>query len=251
MTAIRPEKDVDIILVHGLFIGPWAWDRVREHLPDEFTVHTPELPFQSLASDAALVRGQVASSVAAGRAILLIGHSYGGMVISEAGHDATHLAYLAALAPEPGQTTADVAAGCVTDLCNAAMIPSDDGQTISIDPEQAPAAWYHLSSSEDAAASIARHRSAQASIFGEAVARPAWLERPSTYIQCTEDRAVDPGYQSSMSRRMVTSASVSGDHSAFVSVPSKVAAVIEMLARSCGASSISHSQGQEKRLTPP
>lgn len=230
------EKHVDIILVHGLFIGSWAWDRVRAELPGDFTVIAPELPFESLASDAAIVRGLVSASIGAGHAVLLIGHSYGGMVISEAGHDATHLAYLGALAPDPGQATADVAALCVTDLCNAAMIASGDGTTIHLDPDKATEVWYHLASPEDAAAATARHRSAPGAIFAETVERPAWLERPSTYIMCTEDRAVDPAYQSAIGRRMVTSASVPGDHSAFLSVPSKLAAVIEMLARSCAAS---------------
>lgn len=60
------ENDVDIILVHGLFIGPWAWGQVRDELPDGFTVIMPEVPFGSLASDAALVRGLVSASIAAG-----------------------------------------------------------------------------------------------------------------------------------------------------------------------------------------
>lgn len=235
MPEARAGQVVDIILVHGLFIGAWAWQRVRERLSHEFTVHAPELPFRSLETDADLVRQLVSASTRSGRRVLLVGHSYGGMVISRAGHDASHLCFLGALAPEPGQTTADVAGACVSAMCQTAMVPSPDGTTISLDPAGSIEAWYHLCSAPDIDFAVARHRPAPAAIFAEAVTNPAWLERPSTYIVCAEDRAVDPAYQRGCGQRMGSMATVPADHSAFLSATDALCAVIAERARSLTA----------------
>lgn len=75
MSEASRRKQVDIILVHGLFIGAWAWRQVSELLPNECGIHCPELPFTSLEDDASGVRALVSASTEAGRAVLLVGHS--------------------------------------------------------------------------------------------------------------------------------------------------------------------------------
>ncbi|GLK46043.1 MULTISPECIES: alpha/beta hydrolase [Novosphingobium] len=230
MSQSQIDGNVEIVLVHGLFIGPWAWTRVREILSSRFTVHAPQLPFASLETDAALVRELVASLNSQGRTILLVGHSYGGMVISQAGHDAAHLCYLGALLPEPGQTAADVSGICVSATCAEAMVSSDDGKWISLDSEKSVAALYHLCLPTDVAFASARHRPAPAAIFAETVQRPAWLDRPATYIVCDGDQAVAPAYQRACGQRLGSMLNVSGDHSAFFSADMEVATAIAGLA---------------------
>jgi pimeloyl-ACP methyl ester carboxylesterase len=225
-------KAVDIVLVHGLFIGSWAWEPVQELLHDEFAVYAPELPFQTLKGDAAVVRERVSASVADGHSVLLMGHSYGGMVISEAGHDATELAFISALAPDPGQTTAEIAEGCVSDICNEAMVPAADGETLSLAGPTAVDAWYHLCSPERTAFGMAHHRSAPVSIFNEPVEDPAWLQKPSSYIVCGEDRSVALDYQRSRGAMMKRTETVVADHSPFFSATTELAAVIASIARS-------------------
>jgi pimeloyl-ACP methyl ester carboxylesterase len=223
---------VDIVLVHGLFIGSWAWEPVQKLLHDEFAVYAPELPFQTLKGDAAVVREQVSASVADGHSVLLMGHSYGGMVVSEAGHEATELAFIAALAPDPGQTTAQIAEGCVSDICNEAMVPAADGESLSLAGPTAVDAWYHLCSPERTAFGMAHHRSAPTSIFNEPVEDPAWLHKPSSYIVCGKDRSVALDYQRSRGALMKRTETVVADHSPFFSATEDLANVIASIARS-------------------
>lgn len=230
MSQSQVDGNVEIVLVHGLFIGPWAWIRVKEMLSSQFTVHTPQLPFASLETDAALVRELVSSLNTEGRTVVLVGHSYGGMVISQGGHDAGHLCYLGALLPEPGQTAADVSAICFSETCAEAIVPSDDGKWISLDSEKSVAGLYHLCSPTDFAFASARHRPAPAAIFAETVQQPAWLDRPATYIVCDGDQAVAPTYQRACGQRLGSTLNVPGDHSAFFSADVEVAAAIAGLA---------------------
>jgi pimeloyl-ACP methyl ester carboxylesterase len=231
--AVQSAPAADIVLVHGLFIGPWAWQPVIDCLEPDFTVYAPELPFVSLQGDAQVVRQQVAACRQAGRSVLLLGHSYGGMVISEAGEEATEMAFLGALAPDPGQTTAGISEECVSALCNQATVTSDDGKTVTLDGPTTVAAFYHLCTSEQAAYGMARHRPAPASIFLDPSRSPAWLRKPSTYIVTSEDRSVDPNYQRSRGSLMKATKTVTADHSAFFSAPNELAEVIAAIARSC------------------
>jgi len=224
-------NDVDIILVHGLFIGPWAWTRVAAALAQRYTVHTPELPFVSLEQDATVVRDLVAALNAEHRTVLLVGHSYGGMVISAAGHEADQLCFLAALVPEPGQTAGDVSSRCVSEICARAMVLSPDGSTIGLAAGSSVAGLYHLCSAEDVAFARDRHRPAPASIFAETVDRPAWKQRPATYIVCSEDQALDPGYQLECGRRFGSYTTVAGDHSAFFSADDQLVQAIVRVAQ--------------------
>lgn len=211
---------VEFILVHGKFHGPWCWDPVRERLESVGSVAAPTLPLESLAGDASVVRDQVMAARRRGRRVVLVGHSYAGMVISSAGHEADQLVYVAALTPLPGRTNREESNDASTPVREEAITVS--GTTVALDGPGVRDAFYHLSSDRQFAQVKALLRPCSIDVQDEPVHRPAWQSTPSAYVVCTEDRAVAPTYQYQRASRLQRWCAIRADHSPFYSLPDEL-----------------------------
>ncbi|MFD0020362.1 alpha/beta hydrolase [Streptomyces sp. NPDC058382] len=223
-----------VVLVHGLYHEPRHFDLVSGALRAAgVEVSVPELHRGSLHADTEAVQAVVDSM---SEPPLVLGHSYGGSVITGL-TGVGHLVYLAAFVPAEGESAASL--GGSTDLLVSAVVRNGGGGgeargATHVDPALAVAVFYGDASGERAAwaASLLR---VQGPGCGRGVPlRQAWRSTPSTYVVCTRDRAVDPGVQLAMSRRCSTVLTWDTSHSPFVSEPGRVVCVLRSLLRADG-----------------
>lgn len=241
-----------VVLVHGAWHGAWCWDGVVEGLRAEgITADAIDLPghgddampLTDLHGDAARVTAALdALATVEDDPVLLVGHSYGGAVITEAGvhPSVAHLVYLAALNLDEGETmmeaaledprTADIDhTGRPGFMDHLTML--DDGSAV-ISDEGAAALFYNGCPADAAAGAIARLTPQPLLNMGQCPARVAWRERPSTYVVCARDNAVHPDLQRILADRATTSVEWDTDHSPFLADPGRVSAFLAELARS-------------------
>ena len=193
-----------IVLVHGAWHGPWCWSPVLARL-DEAGVPAVavELALQDVHEDAAIVTVAID---AVGGPVLLVGHSYGGVIITEAGvHPSVeHLVYICRLRAR--RTTRRRSGWCSTttrppsDL-GAAIVVHDDG-TNTLDLALVPAALYGDCDPADVERAIGLLRPQGGVTFSQPVDAIAWRQVPSTYLVCGADRAVPPTLQRMMAERI-------------------------------------------------
>lgn len=185
-------------------------------------MHTVDLPLTSLADDAHTVKKKL--NVIAEDAIL-VGHSYGGMVISEAAagrDDVDHLVFLCAFCPEPGESLNDLAkTGARVRLADGFRV-DDDGR-VTVDPEIAPEALYGDCAVRDVFAAVSRLRPLQMPCFATKASAAAWQKIPATYVVCTEDQAIHVDLQRQMAKRAGDVVTWETSHSPFMSQPDRVA----------------------------
>ncbi|HEV7205637.1 MAG TPA: alpha/beta hydrolase [Jatrophihabitans sp.] len=221
-----------VVLVHGLWHGSWSWDDVRARLADEGVESVaPELPMQSLAGDAAVV-SEVLDSI--DKDVLLVGHSYGGAVVTVAGAHpkVARLVYLAGFLLDDGESISRVAPEqeiAPTALGDALVVSADRGE-VSVDPDRAVGLLYNRTDPDVAAAALARVRPVSRTLFSGRPEQLAWPARPSTYVICRDDRTVAPALQEIMAARATTTLSWDSDHSPQASRPADVAALLAGLA---------------------
>src|SRR5262245_43964292 len=175
--------DPTVVLVHGAWHGAWCWDKVTARLDDAGVAWAAvDLPFTSFGDDVAAARRTIEG---VGGPVILCGHSYGGAVITEAGQEPNvqRLVYLAAFACDEGESPANTApdAPAPTTTLEGALVISDDGVTISLDPTNAPASFFHDCAPQDIDAALERLRSMLLECLSTPVATPAWRDKLSTY----------------------------------------------------------------------
>ena len=170
---------------------------------------------------------------------VLLGHSYGGAVITEAGvHPAVrHLVYLCAFAIDTDEScmaaavdlaaTLDLSFGEGPNLADA-MVLNDDGTT-TVSADGAAQSFFHDCDDATAAAAVARLGPQPTVTLADTPTAVAWRERPSTYVVCTEDLAVPPALQRAMARRCTDSVDWPTSHSPFLSAPERVADLLSSL----------------------
>ena len=194
----------------GCCNGAWAWDGVRARLEAAGVPSAAvELPMTSLEDD---VAATVAELDRFGKPAVLVGHSYGGAVVTAAGEhpQVRHLLYLAAFALAEGESVSralpdrDIPP---TGLGEALRF-SADGQQVSVDPALAVDLFYADAPAVAAAAAVARLRPVHRSLFRGVPATIAWRSRPSTYVVCADDRTVHPDLQRAMAERATDPAGV-------------------------------------------
>jgi pimeloyl-ACP methyl ester carboxylesterase len=237
-----------VVLVHGAWHGAWCFDRVVDRLSaagiESVAVDLPGHgadpgPLGDLHTDATRVR-EVLDSID-GECVLL-GHSYGGAVITEAGvHPSVrHLVYLTAFALDAGEScmSAAVDESAELDLSYEgkpnlvdAFVWNDDG-TISLTSDGAAACLFQDCDAEATAWAIARLGPQPGVTFGDIPTALAWRERPSTYVVCTDDLGVHPDLQRVMAKRCTNTVEWPTSHSPFLSAPDRVADLAADLARS-------------------
>jgi pimeloyl-ACP methyl ester carboxylesterase len=216
----------NVVLVHGGFVDGSGWQGVYDLLKkDGYEVSIVQNPTTSLADDVAVTRRTLA--VQSGPAIL-VGHSYGGVVITEAGNDpkVAGLVYIAAFAPDKGESVAALIKDPPPGAPVPPILPPQDG-FLFLDRAQ-----FRASFAADVSADVAAFMADSQVPWGVealtgAVSEPAWKSKPSWYLVATEDRMIPPDAQRLMSKRAgSTVAEVNGSHAVYVSQPHAVAAII-------------------------
>lgn len=206
MIALAPvasaaaEKPVSIVLVHGAFVDASGWQLVYNMLSaDGYEVLVVQNPTITLDGDVAATRKVIAN---AKHPVVLVGHSYGGAVITEAGGDAKvrSLVYIAAFAPAAGESVFDLATAPHPGEEGAPLLPPEDG-FILVDPAKFPAAF-----AADVDISTTRFMAAAQVPWGlgavqTKITNPAWKQKPSYFIVTALDHMIPPSGQRSMAAR--------------------------------------------------
>jgi surfactin synthase thioesterase subunit len=211
-----------VVLVHGACHGPWCWEAVLGLLRSYgLDVHTVELPLTSLGADADVVRMAVRNAKQAGP-VLLAGHSYGGVVISEGGHEADELLYCAATMPDKGQSATDLFPRLFTPELADSIDTSEDGAVLTLNPAGSVPAFFNRCSPDLVARIVPRLRPMRQECFTACVEHPAWLEVPASYIVCTDDHAMAVTYQQECASLLGDFVTFDSDHSLFYTTPDEL-----------------------------
>jgi pimeloyl-ACP methyl ester carboxylesterase len=219
-----------VVLVHGAWHGAWCWQKVVSLLDDAAVPHVAvDLPLTSLADDATAVR-QVLDSIEG--PVVLCGHSYGGVVITETGlHPAVrHLVYVCAFAVSEGASLVSVTGEHPPTDVAQALIVHHDGST-SVEREGARTGFYLDCSPRDQDWALDQLRTTALDALASQTTVAAWRDRPSTYAVCTEDRAIDPNLQRALAKNCTATVEWPTSHSPFVSQPALVADLLTQLAK--------------------
>jgi len=233
-----------VVLVHGAWHGAWCFDRVRPLLAEagvpsvaiDLPGHGADTgPLTDLHGDAAHVRA--ALDTIDGEVVLL-GHSYGGAVITEAGtHPAvTHLVYLCALALDDGESCATAAVEQTSTLSHAGRPSLAAGwvthpdDTTTLTPEGAAACLYNDCDPATVAWASAPLGPQPMANLRQTPDEVSWRTRPSTYVVCTDDQAIHPGLQRVLAARCGASVEWDTGHSPWASRPALVSTLLRELA---------------------
>jgi len=222
----------NVVLVHGGFVDGSGWEGVYQILKKEgFKVTTVQNPTVSLVEDVAVTKRALAAQD--GPAIL-VGHSYGGVVITEAGTDpkVAGLVYIAAFAPDKGESVESLIKNPVPGAPVPPILPPQDG-FLFLDKAKFPMAFAADVKPEVAAFMADAQVPWGLEALAGAVTEPAWKTKPSWYLVATSDRMIPPDAQRGMSSRAgATTVEVTGSHAVYVSQPRAVAHLIEQAAKS-------------------
>jgi pimeloyl-ACP methyl ester carboxylesterase len=219
-----------IVLVHGGFVDGSGWAGVHKILKNEgFNVLVVQNPTKTLANDVNTTKAAIDS---ANSEVVLVGHSYGGVVITEAG---THpkvssLVYITAFAPDQGESVASLIANPPPGTPVPPILPPKDG-CLFLDREKFAAAF-----AGDIEADLASFMADSQVPWGVDalqgdVTEPAWKTKPSYYLVATEDKMIPPPAQRAMAGRAKARVTeVPGSHAIYVSKPKEVAEIIRQAA---------------------
>lgn len=221
----------NIVLVHGGFVDGSGWSAVHKILTaDGYKVTIVQNPTTSLADDVAVTRRALAAQD--GPAIL-VGHSYGGVVISEAGTDpkVAGLVYVAAFAPDAGESVSSLIANPPPGAPVPPILPPQDGFLFLDKARFAAAFAADVAPAEAAFMADSQVPWGVAALSG-AVTAPAWKVKPTWYLVAKDDHMIPPPAQRIMAGRAKAKTSeVAGSHAVYVSQPKAVAAIIEDAAK--------------------
>ena len=228
VAAARAEPARNIVLVHGAFADGSGWKPVAEILrKDGYTVSIVQEPETSLADDVAATNRILDRQ--SGPAVL-VGHSYGGAVITEAGANAhvAALVYVAAFAPDEGEKLCPLL-GSIAPAANS-IAPTADGYLL-VDQAKFPADFAADLPAAEAQFMAVSQVPLNASVLGAPITAPAWKTKPSYGIVATQDRMINPDLERSMYKRSGAKVTeIEGSHAIFLSQPRAVANVIEQAA---------------------
>ncbi len=227
MAGVSNSAEITIVLVHGGFVDGSGWESVYKILKkDGYRVTIVQNPTISLADDVAATKRIVHAQ---NGPVLLVGHSYGGAVITEAGNDpkVAGLVYIAAFAPDKGESVSTLIKDPPPGAPVPPILPPQDGY-LYLDKAKFPAS-FAADVDEDKAAFMADSQVpwGEEALSGT-ISEPAWKTKPSWYLVATEDKMIPPPAQRFMSKRAgSTVVEVAGSHAIYVSQPNAVAALIE------------------------
>ena len=232
LLAASPTGIKNVVLVHGAFADGSGWEAVADILvKDGYKVAVVQHPETSYAEDV-----KFASAVINRQAgpVVLVGHSYGGAVITEAGNNrnVSALVYIAAFAPDVGESCATIEKGLPP--ASQGIKPTNDGY-FYIDPQVFAADFAADVPPAKAAFMAASQVLISADSFTTAIKTPAWKSKPTWYMVATEDRSINPNQERMMAKRAkAKTVEVKSSHVAYISHPKETAALIEEAANSVG-----------------
>ncbi|AJY04018.1 alpha/beta hydrolase [Burkholderia sp. SIMBA_043] len=219
-------KGTNVVLVHGAFADGSSWSRVIPLLEARgLHVVAVQNPLSSLADDTAATRRAIDAQTGP---VVLVGHSWAGVVISEAGNDAKvkSLVYVAAFAPDDGQSIADVTQGLPAPAWAGELRKDAAGFTTLSDRAIAQDFAPDLSPAQQRVVA-ATQGPWYGGCISEKVTRAAWHAKPSSFVVATQDRMIDPKLQDAMAKRIgATVTHVRASHVAMLSQPKAVADAI-------------------------
>src|SRR5229473_663609 len=220
----------NIVLVHGAFVDGSGWEGVYKILRrDGYSVSIVQNPTISLEDDVAVTKRTLAAQDSPA---ILVGHSYGGAVITEAG---THpnvagLVYVSAFAPDQGESVNSLIANPPAGAPVPPILPPQEG-FLFLDKAKFPASFAGDVDAEKAAFMADSQVPWGMGAISGAISEPAWRTKPSWYLVTTEDKMIPPDAQRAMSKRAgATVVEVKGSHAIYVSQPRAVADLIEQAA---------------------
>lgn len=232
-----------VVLVHGAWHGAWCWATLqaeldRRGIPSQaidLPGHgTSSAPLGGLHHDAAHV-ADVLDRLHL-EDVVLVGHSYGGAVITQVAtgrSDLGHLAYIAAFALDDGESVNSALRSFERQsVALGAAVRMGDDDTTTLDPDLAAAALYGSCPPEVIAAALARLSPQPVATMTETVTGDPRSTIPSSYLCCLQDQAVHPTHQAVMAARCAERVDIDTDHSPFISATSAVADHLEQIARS-------------------
>jgi pimeloyl-ACP methyl ester carboxylesterase len=220
----RPTRS--IVLVHGAFADGSSWDGVSPILMAHgYTVVAVRPPMSSLADDVAATRRAIDAQPGE---VILVGHSYGGVIITEAGNNpkVAGLVYVAAFAPDAGESTDDLGKGQPVPAW-VKTVKADSGGYLWLPAEIVARDFAQDRPAAEAKLIAAKQAPPHSSVFAARVKTAAWKTRPVWYVVATEDHMIGPAAQATMANRMnATTTSIKASHVVMLSKPRQVAAVI-------------------------
>jgi len=217
-----------VILVHGFWGGAAHWAKVIVELMRKgyTSIHAVEMPLTSLADDAERTRKMIAQQKGP---VLLVGHSYGGAVITEAGDqpNVIGLVYIAAFAPDAGESP-----GGITEQHPPVAVPNlapDSDGYLWIKPDKFHESFCQDLTPEEGLVMAVTQKAPLASTFGDTITSPAWKKKPSWYQISSDDRMIAPENEAKMAarlnaRKVIT---LAASHASLASKPVDVAALID------------------------
>ena len=226
-----PQGIKNVVLVHGGFVDGSGWQKVYNILKkDGYNVTIVQNPTTTLSDDVAFTRRAIAQ---ADGPVVLVGHSYGGAVISEAGTDpkVKSLVYITAFALDKGESVQSTLAHPAPGAPAPPILPPQDGFLL-LDRAKFAASFAGDVPVAEADFMAASQVPWGVNALGGTVTDPAWKTKPSWYMVTTDDKMIPPDVQRMMAKRAgATVVEVSGSHAIYVSKPDAVARLVEQAAQ--------------------
>ena len=220
----------NVVLVHGGFVDGSGWEDVYKILrKDGYNVSIVQNPTISLADDVAVTKRVIAAQKGP---VVLVGHSYGGVVITEAGNDSkvAGLVYIAAFAPDKGESVSTLIKDPPPGAPVPPILPPQDGY-LSLDKAKFAASFAADVDAEKATFMADSQVPWGVGALSGTISEPAWKTKQSWYLVATDDKMIPPPAQRFMSKRAgATVVEVAGSHAIYVSQPKAVAALVEQAA---------------------
>jgi pimeloyl-ACP methyl ester carboxylesterase len=223
------------MLVHGVGHGAWCWGRTTADLVGRgHEVFAVDLPLSGLDDDAAAVRRALDDW---SQDVVLVGHSYAGLVISKAAaerSDVQHLVYVAAMMVDGGDVYLNRMSEFPAAPINEEVELTADGELV-VSPTTAVECFYNECDRGEAADAARRLRPTAAACLAVPTGAEPWKSIPSTYVLCQRDRAIHPDFQRWMSTRAGEVVTLDTDHSPFMSLPEQFVDLLDGIAGEANA----------------
>jgi len=224
-----------ILLVHGAFADALGWQEVTQILQQRgYMVVAAENPLTSLATDVATTKRAIAALAASGP-MVVVGHSYGGAVITGAAAGAPQvkaLVYINAFAPDPGQSINALLASAPPTLLATSLLPPDSAGFVFIDPAKFHAVFAADVPIVESNVAAASQKPVAGGAFAETLDAAAWKTLPSWYMVGKQDEAINPELERAMAKHIgAHTVEIDSSHVPFISHPHAVAHLIEEAAR--------------------